>query len=134
MKMKTDEEKTKEVNDYILKWSKLRSKSRGYKALSILLKHGNLLYGYLGKYDTLELSKVLIYLKCHYTFECAGLQLSQEQKLNFYYKVMYPPRQQYSTENNYTSKRDHRLSVGNEEKESGRHWGNQIMASKNKSE
>jgi hypothetical protein len=134
MMMKTDEEKAKEVNDYILKWSKLRPTSRGYKALSILLENSNLLYCYLGKDDTLELSKVLIYLKCHYNFKPGGLELTLEHKLRFYHAIMYPTKQHYNAENTFISKSDRRLSVGKEERSTSRHWAHDILASKDKPE
>lgn len=133
IKMKTDVEKEKEVNEYILKCSNLRTTSRGYKALTILLEHGNLLYCCLGKNDTLELSKILIYLKCQYNFRPGGLELTQEHKIKFYHAIMYPPKQQYSTEKSYNFIGDRNLRVGKEERGT-RHWGNQILANKEKPE
>jgi len=50
-----------EVNAYVLASSGLRTASRGYKALKTLFEHGNLLYWCIGKEDTLELAKILIY-------------------------------------------------------------------------
>jgi len=78
-----------EVDAYILANSKLRTTSRGYKALKILLEHGNLLYWCLGKDNTLELAKVLIYLKFRYEHVSGGLQLRPESKRDYYYLVMY---------------------------------------------
>ncbi|OXB01760.1 hypothetical protein B0A75_04780 [Flavobacterium oncorhynchi] len=81
-----------EVDAYILVNSKLKVTSRGYRALKILLEHGNLLYWYLGKDDTLDLAKVLIYLKFRYEHVSGGLQLRENSKLDFYYLVMYRKR------------------------------------------
>ncbi|MRX70254.1 hypothetical protein SAMN06265349_101744 [Flavobacterium resistens] len=78
-----------EVDAYILASSRLKTTSRGYKALKILLEQGNLLYWCLGKDNTLELAKVLIYLNFRYEHVSGGLQLRENSKLDYYYLVMY---------------------------------------------
>lgn len=81
-----------EVNEYVLANSRLKTTSRGYKALKILLEYGNLLYWCLGKDDTLDLAKVLIYLNFRYEHVRGGLQLRENSKMDFYYLVMYRKR------------------------------------------
>jgi hypothetical protein len=81
-----------EVNEYVLANSRLKTTSRGYKALKILLEYGNLLYWCLGKDDTLDLAKVLIHLNFKYEHVSGGLQLRENSKLDFYYLVMYRKR------------------------------------------
>lgn len=77
-----------QVDAYILTASKLRTTSRGYKALKLLLEHGNLLYCYLGKWDTLDLMKLFIHLKFNYEFVTGGVQLLENSKSDFYHNRM----------------------------------------------
>ncbi len=133
MKMKTDVEKAVEVDAYILKASGLVKEKRGYNALLNLLQSGILMNDRLGMPDTMELCKVLIHLKFDYEFIPNGVKLKDNSKVNYYNKVMYPPKPEVNTETIYQNKHDRRLSVGKEECGT-RHWGNQIMASKKDSE
>lgn len=105
-----------EVDAYVLAASNLRTTSRGYKALKILFEHGNLLYCYLGKWDTLELTKLLIHLKFNYEFVTGGIQLCENSKSDFYYTIMHykaPEARTKYREN--TTKR-----VGKDEREDGK--------------
>lgn len=77
-----------QVDAYILAASNLRTTTRGYKALQLLLEHGNLLYCYLGKWDTLDLMKLLIHLKFDYEFRTGGIQLHENSKSDFYHNLM----------------------------------------------
>ncbi|MDA6072767.1 hypothetical protein NJT12_24395 [Flavobacterium sp. AC] len=77
-----------QVDAYVLAASNLRTTSRGYKALKILFEHGNLLYCYLGKWDTLDLIRLLIHLKMDYEFVGGGVQLLENSKSDFYHNVM----------------------------------------------
>ena len=77
-----------QVDAYVLAASNLQTTSRGYKALKILFEHGNLLYCYLGKWDTLDLMKLLIHLKFNYEFVTGGIQLLENSKSDFYHNVM----------------------------------------------
>jgi hypothetical protein len=77
-----------EVDAHVLASSRLKSTSRGYKALKTLLEHGNLLYWCLGKNDTLELVKVLIYLQFRIEYVTGGIQLKPESKNQYYYLIM----------------------------------------------
>lgn len=129
--MKTDVEKAEEVDEYILKYSGLIKDKRGYNALLNLLHTGVLMNEKLGEEDTYSLCKILIHLKFDYEFISFGIKLKDNSKLNYYHKVMYPPKQALNEDtNNYQSKRDRRLGVGKEERGT-RHWGENITARKN---
>jgi hypothetical protein len=78
-----------EVDAYILSASNLRIGSRGYRALVILLEHGNILFWCLGKPDTYELAKVLVQLRFKYDHVKGGLSLCDDSKMNYYYKIMH---------------------------------------------
>lgn len=131
MKMKTDVEKAKEVDEYILKYSGLVKDKRGYNALLQLLHTGILMNERLGEEDTVALCKILIHLKFDYEFISFGLKLKANSKLNYYHQVMYPPKPISNEQTNSNqSKRDRRLGVGKEEIGT-RHWGENIMARKN---
>jgi hypothetical protein len=102
-----------EVDAYILKASRLRITSRGYKAIKILLEQGNILYWVLGNDDTLDLCKIFIFLNFSYQHVSGGVQLREDSKSNFYHTVMYPKK----TQTFYNDYRSKTLSVGKEERE-----------------
>lgn len=95
-----------QVDAYILAASNLRTTSRGYKALKLLLEHGNILYSYLGKWDTLELTKLFIHLKISYEFEVGGIQLHENSKSNFYHNLM---DRKYEVKTNYNVNSTNRI-------------------------
>lgn len=116
MKMKTNVEKAKEVDDYILIASGLIKEKRGYNALLNLLQTGILMNDRLGVNDSVVLCKILNHIKFEYDFIPDGIQLKQNSKLIFYNTIMYPPKPEIKTElTSNQSKRDRRLSVGKEE-------------------
>lgn len=78
-----------EVDAYVLSASNLSTKSRGYKALRILLEQGNILFWCLGKEDTFQLAKVLVHLRFKYEHVKGGLSLCDDSKMNYYYKIMH---------------------------------------------
>jgi len=87
-----------EVDAYVLSASNLKTTSRGYKALKVLLEHGNILFWCLGKPDTFELAKVLVQLRFKYDHVKGGLSLCDDSKMNYYYKIMHrkiPARSAY---------------------------------------
>ncbi|RXM48071.1 hypothetical protein [Flavobacterium sp. YO12] len=117
-----------EVDAYVLASSGLRITSRGYKALKILFEHGNLLYWCMGKNDTLELAKILIYLKFRYNHVPGGLEVLAEHKRDFYYLVMHrkvPVHRKSKYPNTY-------LSVGKADRygDGRTGWAEQILANK----
>lgn len=123
--MKTDVEKAVEVDTYVLKASGLVKDKRGYNALIQLLHTGVLMNKRLGIDDTVVLCKILNHLKFDYEFIPFGLKLKDNSKVNFYNKIMYPPKV-------LTSKHKHNnqtLSVGKEEGR-GRHWAENVLARK----
>lgn len=129
--MKTDVEKAKEVDEYVLKYSGLVKEKRGYNALLNLLQTGVLMNYRLGFDDTVVLCKILNHLKFEYEFIPDGIKLKDNSKVDYYNCVMYPPKPMVSQKSNkYESKHDRRISVGKEESTT-RHWGENIMARKN---
>lgn len=116
-----------EVNAYVLASSGLRTASRGYKALKTLFEYGNLLYWCIGKEDTLELAKILIYLKFTYNHVSGGLEVLPEHKRNFYYLVMH--RKTVTKTPQYKSSH---LSVGKSDRygEERTGWAQQTLANK----
>ncbi|MDQ1165897.1 hypothetical protein [Flavobacterium sp. SORGH_AS_0622] len=121
--MKTDVEKAVEVDAYVLKASGLIKDKRSYNALMNLLQTGVLMNERLGEDDTVVLCKILIVMKFSYEFIPYGVRLKENSKLDFYNKVMYPPKVEYR---NYS---DNVLRVGKEER-STRHWAQDILANK----
>lgn len=117
------------VDAYVLASSGLRATSRGYKALKILLEHGNLLYWCLGKDGTLDLAKVLIHLKFKYNHVSGGLQVLLEHKRDFYYLVMH--RRPVSRKPQYPNSH---LSLGKTDRYSDDRpgWAEQILAGNRK--
>lgn len=132
--MKTDVEKAKEVDEYVLKYSRLVKDKRGYNALLTLLQTGVLMNDRLGYEDTVVLCKILIHMKFRFEFISGGIMLTDNTKVNYYHTVMYPPKTEVNPEKSYQSKHDHKLSVGKEERDTTRHWANDIIASNNKTE
>jgi hypothetical protein len=129
--MKTDAEREKEVDEYILKYSGLVKEKRGYNALLQLLHSGILMNERLGEDDTVELCKILNHLKFDYEFISFGIKLKDNTKLHYYHRVMHPPKPISNEQtNNNQSKRDRRLGVGKEETGT-RHWGENITSRKN---
>lgn len=121
--MKTDVEKAKEVDAYVLKESGLIKNVTSYNALLNLLQTGQLMNERLGDDETVVLCKILIAMKFEFEFIPYGVRLKENSKLSFYHQVMYPPKVEqikYS---------DSVLRVGKEER-STRHWAQDILLNK----
>lgn len=123
--MKTDVEKAKEVDEYILKASGLVKDKKGYNALLQLLHTGVLLYDRLGQNTTFDLCKILNYLKFDYDFLSNGIKLKDNSKLNFYRDVMYPSKEERVYVQNYHN------SIGkNDPEESEIGWAERKLSQK----
>ena len=130
--MKTDVDKAKEVDEYVLKYSGLVKNKRGYNALLNLLQTGILMNDRLGYDDTVVLCKILIHMKFRFEFISDGIVLTDNTKINYYNTIMYPTKPELSPERIYENKHDRRQSIGKEERETS-NWAERTLADKSDS-
>ncbi len=80
----------KKTDAFILASTRLKSTSKEYLAVKTLLEHGNLLYCFLGKWETLDLTKIFIQMQFTYQYVTGGIQLRETSKDEYYVKFIKP--------------------------------------------
>lgn len=125
-----NEFENKLVDAHILEASKLRTTSRGYKALNSLLSTGNLLCIAFNDYSVfVDFTRLLNHLRLEFHFVPFGLQLNDNAKIDYHQNVMN--KKTFDAQPTYYQNKSNR--IGKEERGT-RHWGNEIMARNKDSE
>jgi len=117
----------KRVDACILESSRLKPASKEYESIRTLMEEGNLLYCFLGKWETLELTKILISLQFRYEYVTGGIQLRPESKEDFYRNIM---NRRAAEPAGYYGKQPMPLGKAERHDEGSLGWAEQILANR----
>lgn len=130
--MMTREEK-KEITKHISKVGGFNEKTKGYHAVESLLIMGEWSFIWYEKSFCIQNASWLKHIGLEVEVLSDAVKVTEQAIEKYYVDVMGLTPELQSQYNNL-SKGDTRLSIGKEESSGSRHWGNQIMARKEKSE